>query len=333
LAAEAGVEGFDEEGFAREEFVAAFEGFDLEAVHGFAGVEGEVGGEEDVREGEEGAEGVAGGGEGFLAVDIEAGTGEAASEEGFEEGGFIDEGAAGDVDEDGGGPHEGEFGAADEVAGLRVEDGVEGDEIGGGEEVGKARAFFNAGALHGGGIDMGIETEDAHAEARASHAGEAAADAADADEAEGFAGEVAAKPFGNGPGPAVAAHGGVEGAELAGEGDHEGEGAFGDGFFGVFGDVGDGDAAAAGGIKVNGINANAVFDDTAEAGGGINDAGGDRGVAHEEEVSAGGFGGELILGNAFGQGAEFDAAGAEAGIDAGAFEFAVGAEGEHGGEK
>ncbi|MNT92956.1 hypothetical protein D3C72_2343240 [compost metagenome] len=66
-------------------------------AHGVAGLVGGaalVGGEDDIVEGEE-----FGGNLGLLLEDVERGAAEAATDEEFDHGGLIDQGAAGDVDD------------------------------------------------------------------------------------------------------------------------------------------------------------------------------------------------------------------------------------------
>lgn len=54
---------------------------------------------------------------GLVLEDVEADAGEFVGGEGGDEGGFVDDGAAGGVDEGGGGFHEGELGGREEVVG------------------------------------------------------------------------------------------------------------------------------------------------------------------------------------------------------------------------
>ena len=89
-----------------------------------------VGGDDDVVEFEEGVVGT----DGLVLKDINAGAGDLVGAESGGEGGLVDDGATGGVDEVGSGFHEIEFGGADEVAGLIVKRAVDGKEVGFAEE-------------------------------------------------------------------------------------------------------------------------------------------------------------------------------------------------------
>lgn len=72
--------------------------------------------------------------DGFGGEDVAGGAGDLSVVEGGDEGGFVDDAAAGDVDEVGGGFHFGELGLADEVAGGVRQGAVDGDNLAGGEQ-------------------------------------------------------------------------------------------------------------------------------------------------------------------------------------------------------
>lgn len=64
----------------------------------------------------------------FLLVDVQAHRGDGAVVEGGDEGGFVDDGPAGGVDDDDARFHEGELGGREEVVGVRLGGGVSGRE-------------------------------------------------------------------------------------------------------------------------------------------------------------------------------------------------------------
>lgn len=88
-------------------------------------------GDDDVGEGVEGVVE----GEGLGGGDVEGGAAEVAALEGLDEGVLVDDLAPCGVDEDGAWLHGGEGGDIEEVASLGGERGVEGDEVGFGEEL------------------------------------------------------------------------------------------------------------------------------------------------------------------------------------------------------
>ncbi len=75
--------------------------------------------------------------------------------EGFDEGGLVDDLAAGDVDEMGGGLHQGELGGADQAAGGGVEAVVQGDEVGFGKEGFEGGDELDAEGFRDGGVGVG----------------------------------------------------------------------------------------------------------------------------------------------------------------------------------
>ena len=84
-----------------------------------------------------------------------------------------------------------ELGGADQAAGGRVEAVVQADEVGLGEERREARDQLDAERRGGGGVGVGREGAEPHAPG-GGEAGELAAAGAEADDAEGLAGQVGA---------------------------------------------------------------------------------------------------------------------------------------------
>ena len=221
-----------------------------------------MGGDEEVLGAEVGGEeGVVLGGR-FDGEDVETGSGDAVVAEGVGEGGFVDEGAASGVDEEGGGFHQGEGVGIDEVFGLFVERGVEGDDVGGGEEL-----FAGNAIAVGGGSAFAGEGLHVHAEGFCD-AGDGGTGFAETDDADGLAGEFADGVIEVGEdgrlGPdlnlgAVAIDGG-------GEIEEEGEDVLGNRRGGVACDVADGDVAFAGGFELDVIEAGGGNQDEFEVG-------------------------------------------------------------------
>ena len=162
-------------------------------------------------------------GEGFFREDVHAGTGDFFLREGVYEGGFIDDGGAGDVDEEGGFLHEGEFLLAEEVLGLggRGEGGD--DDVGLGEDFSELVFEVDVVSEHFCG-EVFLYGEDACLEDFRS-LGDGAADAAEAYDEDGLAEEG----FPAGTDPFV----GALVADGVGDAAHpckeEGEGVLGDG--------------------------------------------------------------------------------------------------------
>ena len=138
-------------------------------------------------------------GQGFGGEDVEAGAGDAAVGERVPERCLMDDGAAGGVDQDGGGLHQGELRGADEVRGLRGETEMQAHDVAGAIE------FVELDELDAGvALRVHRPDDDAHADCRR-EAGEVAADGAVADHAAGLAVEF----DGASAGPAAEAGGGV----------------------------------------------------------------------------------------------------------------------------
>lgn len=202
---------------------------------------------------------------GLLFKDVEAGSGDCFIAKRFDKGGFIDNGAAGGVDENGGRLHESEFGGADEVAGFRGQRDMEADVVG------FAKQLFLG---HAAGAEFGFEfgrewggvgIEDVHGET-ASAAGDGLSDAAHAEDAESAVVDVLAdkevdEPFA----PFAGVNEGVALDDTAGRGHEEGEGEVGGGFGEDVGGIGDEDAAGGGGRDVDIVVADGDIGNDADA--------------------------------------------------------------------
>ncbi len=265
---------------AELEVVADLHGeLDADGFLGFVGGSGDVRREDDVVEIAE---------DGFLerllVEDVERGAGDLAGLEGFGEGGFDDELAAGAVDDADALLHDGDRGGVDHALGLGGEADVEGEVVGLLEDVvdGDEGDVVLAGD---DGRDEGVVADELHAEA-AGATGDFEADAAEADDAECLAAEL--------PGPEGIflplglMHGGVGAGDGAGHGDHEAEGELGDGDGVGAGGVHDDDAAVGGGVGVDVVDAYSGAADDAELGGGLKELGvGLDGGADDEGVGVG----------------------------------------------
>jgi hypothetical protein len=200
-------------------------------------------------------------GGGFGLVDIDSGAGDVAGLDGVGEGDFIDQATAGGVDEadaffafgDAGGVEEG-FAAG----------GVEGDVVAHGEEGVEVLDHFDLAVDGGFGEVELVVGDDFHFEGEGA-LGDGLADAAEADDAEGFASELGAHE--GVAVPLAGTEGGVGGGDFAGEGAHEGEGVLGGGDGVGVGGVHDEDAGLGGGFDID------VVDTDAGAGDGFEFAG------------------------------------------------------------
>ena len=197
-------------------------------------------------------------GGGFGLVDVDGGAGDVSGVDGGGESDFIDEAAAGGVDE------ADAFFALGDLFGAEegfAAGGVEGDVVAEGEKGVEVLDHFDL-AVDGGFCEVElIEGDDLHFEAEGAF-GDSAADAAEADDADGFSGELLAhEGFAV---PLSGAEGGVGGGDFAGEGHHERDGMFcgGDGV-GV-GGVHDEDAGLGGGIDIDVVDADAGAGDGLE---------------------------------------------------------------------
>lgn len=207
----------------------------------------------------------------LVLEDVEAGAVEVAGLEGGDEGGFVEDWAAGGVDEDGVGFHERQAAGVDEVASLRRERGVEAHDIGLGETV----VEFNAAGAEGGEFKVQLagsrDVERAHAQGHGSQ-GEGLADAPGADDEEGLAGEVLAHPAEREPVAFVLEAAGADeaigGGDVAGDAEQEAKGdvrgALGHGV----GRVGDGDASRLACGQIDVVYTDAEVADRAKAGAG-----------------------------------------------------------------
>ena len=90
----------------------------------------DVGNEDDVLEVEEGRVDV-----GLVLEDVEARVGDDAVAQRLGQGRFVDDGAAGGVDEGRGRLHQGELAGADQMVGLRRQRRVQAEDVGGGEQL------------------------------------------------------------------------------------------------------------------------------------------------------------------------------------------------------
>ena len=185
--------------------------------------------------------------------------------QGFGEGGFVDEAAAGAVDDADAAFAGGDGVAGEDVAGGVRQWGVEGDDVGAGEEFGEFD-FLHAEVDGAFFREEGVVGDDAHVEADGA-VGDDCADVAAADEAEGFCGQLHAHEAVLFPLAGAGAGGGF--GDLPGQGEHHGDGVLGccDGV--AEGGVHDHDAAGGGAFDVDVVDADAGAADDAEAGGGV----------------------------------------------------------------
>ena len=184
-------------------------------------------------------------------------------------------------------------GCVDEAFGLGGEADVEGEVVGGLEDLVDGDEGDVVLAGDDGG-DEGVVADEVHAEG-AGAAGDLEADAAEADDAEGLAAELRS-PGGisspTWPACMVELARGMERAMR----DHEAEGELGYGDGVGAGGVHDDDAAVGGGVGVDVVYAYAGAADDAELGGGLEELGvGLDGGADDEGVGVGEFGGEAVL--------------------------------------
>ncbi len=245
----------------------------------------------------------------FFFEDVEACAPDSFFAEGIDQRGFLYDGTAGGVDEDGVGFHQAEFAGADHAAGLGGEGGVDADDVGlfeafiEGDALGRERGEFEIYVLFTGDVDGFCAEADA-----ADCGGEA--DSARADDAESAAGDVNAEEVVGAEGAVfgvvIAAGVAVGFDQAAGDGEKErpGEvgGAFGDGVgcvgdcnvsgfaggevdvVGSDGEIADGFKARTGGVEDFGID---LFRDPGDEDGGAFGELGELGPVH------GGAGGEF----------------------------------------
>src|SRR5204862_6081275 len=140
-------------------------------------------------------------------------------------------------------------------------------------EVGDAFDAQLGGAVGG---QEGVEADDLHVQARGA-AGDLAADATQADDAERLTGQLHADELATVPFAALQAGGGQ--GDVAGQGHHHGDGVLGGGDGVAAGRVHDDDAAARGGGHVDVVHADAGADDGLELARLLQQVGGDLGAA------------------------------------------------------
>lgn len=128
---------------------------------------------------------------GFAFEDIEGGAGDAFGAEGTEEGFFVDDGATSGVYEERRFFHEGEFCYGDHVTRVRGERDVETYDVGALEELFEAGGFGAEGFFE---VELAamIFIKALHVETKDGAASDGAADAAGANDAEGFSAEIVA---------------------------------------------------------------------------------------------------------------------------------------------
>ncbi len=205
------------------------------------------------------------GAEGLGAVDVEERRGGRVFREELSEGVGVDHDASAGVDEDDGGLECGAEGGVDDavVFGARV--GVEGEDVGGGEEF-VAGDGGRAPSAIGGDVEE-VVVDDAGADG-GGDSGDARSDAAEAEDAEGEFVDLARGVQG---GAEVLPCGEVDGFEesraRAGVGEEEGEDELGDGVGVGVGGVDDADAASGAGGEVDVVETDAGAGDDAEVGG------------------------------------------------------------------
>ena len=233
----------------------------------------------------------------LIDEDVEAATAALAGSERGDEGGLIDDAAAGAVHDLHALLHLGERGGVDHAFGLRGQRHVDGDVVGKCEHF-VERRHRHAESLGAGFGEVRVVGEDLHAEGIGA-LGDFSADAAEAEDA-----EVLAEEFGAGEGLAVPlafAHRLDGFGYRAGQGEEVGEGQLGgrDGVTrrGVHHDH----AALSGGIHVDVVDADAGAADADQTGGGGEDFTGDLGLgADQDGVHVGDEGEDLLRGRAIG---------------------------------
>ncbi len=212
-------------------------------------------------------------------IDIERGATDLAGLQSGEEIGFIDDAAAGAIEDADAFFHFGEGGGVDHAFGLVGHRHVDGDEIADGIQIVHVLLDVHVQGFGAGAGKVGIVSEDFHAEGGGAF-GDFAADAAHAEDAKGLvvkfgALKILAAPF-------AFLHGGVGLRNLAGQGHKHGKGQFGGGNGVAAGGVHHDDAALGGGIDIDIVHADAGAADDAEIGGGGDDLLGDLGLGADD---------------------------------------------------
>src|SRR6478752_8913831 len=182
---------------------------------------------------------------GFVFEDVQGGAAETPVAQGRDERGFVDDSAAGGVDQVGAGFHRGQRRVVDQVVGLRGERGVHRHHVAVGEQGGGVdEGDAVLGGARGGAAAGG---EDSHVEGQRP-LGDGAPDAAVTEDAQGSAGaEVQADEHPGPPDPGLpGADEPVALGDAPGGGQDQGEGVVGAGPVEHAGGVGDGDT---GGVR------------------------------------------------------------------------------------
>ncbi len=178
------------------------------------------------------------------------------------------------------------------------------DEVGFRVEVVDFLDEFDLEGFGAGESDIGVEGEDAHTEGIGA-AGDFGADAAHAEDAEGFLVEFDAGVLF--PVPFAGFHGAVGLGDIPGEGHEHGESEFGGGYGISAGGIHDHDAVLGSGFDVDIIDADAGAADDLEVGGGFDDCAGDFGFGADDE---GGYvleeGQQFCFRQAFGEDGDFE---------------------------
>ena len=131
----------------------------------------------------------------LLHENVEGGAGQVAGLEGVGQRLFVNDAAAGAVDDAGALAHQGHLAGADQVARLVGERRVDGEEIDLRQQSIEIGGGLDADLAGGGGGEERVEAEHLHVEAGGA-AGDLAADAAEADDAERLAGQLRADELG-----------------------------------------------------------------------------------------------------------------------------------------
>lgn len=190
---------------------------------GFVGGSAEVWSEGDVLF--EAEERVIGGG-GLFFEDVESATGDVAGVDGFFEGHFIDEAAAGAVDDEGALIHEADALLVEDVLGVGSHGDVQGDDVGSGEGLVRGGGEADLHLVGAGLGEEGVEGDDLHVKGLGT-LGELGADATHADDGEGFAVELDALIGFAGDLEISGDDAGVTESDIASSGAHESEGMLG----------------------------------------------------------------------------------------------------------
>ena len=217
----------------------------------------------------------------LLAEDIERGTGQMTGVKSGCDGSFVHQFAAGAVEQARTGLHLRQGRGVDQPRRLMCERQVQREVVGAGKDL-VGRDEFDAELLGARRGEIGIAADDLHAEDLGATRN-LGANAADSEDAEGFAGQLGtlqALLL-----PLAGARGVVGLRNVAGHGEHESEGEFGNGRGAGAGSVHHHNAAARGGLHVNVVNAHACAANHTQFGRKVNERGiGLHGRAHNERI-------------------------------------------------